>query len=384
MKFDIVNSNKLDTFLLNITEKIKNIKKENYKLVSEISCEKFIKDNNYSSLYNFLYNQNKNNSKYSNIKTNINTKYLSKYCNIKEYILNNNFISSIIRNKILIDFTYLNIYESESNNIKLYYFKDSKHNSKFDNRIINNVFRIINILKNLTNNFNTSNVIIFPTLFRKEIPTKYKPLGPNECNSGATFYNFSKENNGVIVIWRLEELYKVLIHELLHSFYCDFELIKNDVQIYNNYYLNEAYTETLATVLNCVIKGVFNDKDINYIKSLLVNEMNHSINQVCKIILYYKIDNRNFYNYFLNNFEEKTNVFSYYILKSALLFELPLFINVVNTKLDIIHTNIEYFINLVDKSFQSQKYKKILFNCLRKYRINRNNNSLRMTITDIN
>ena len=382
MIIDIVNSNKLDAFLINIMDRIKNIKKQNFKLVSDISCEKFIKNNNYDSLYDFLYNENKNKNKYSNIKKNINTNYLSKYCNIKKYILNNDFISPNISKKILIDFTNLSIYESDNKDIKLYYFKENKDQSAIHNKIINNVFNIINILKKLTNNLKISNIIIFPTLFKKEIPKKYKPLGPGECNSGATFFKFSREQNGVVVIWRIEELYKVLIHELLHSFYCDFELIQNDIQIYNKYYLNEVYVETLATLLNCIIKGIFNNKDIHYIKNLLVDEMNHSINQVCKIMLYYKIKKNNFYNYFINHFEEKTNVFSYYVLKSSLLFELPLFTDLIDTNLKIININIEFFLNLVDRSFKSKKYKKILFDCLNRYRIN--DNSLRMTITDIN
>ena len=109
--------------------------------------------------------------------------------------------------------------------------------------------------------------------------------------------------------------------------------------------------------------------------------MNHSINQVCKIMYFYDIAYDDFHNFFIHDFEEKTNVFSYYVLKSALLFELPLFIKLIGYNLEINNDNLPIFIHLVEMSFKSTKYNKILLNCLNRYK--NINKSLRMTITDI-
>ena len=365
MKSNVLNEilNKINKYMFKV----------NYKLVHGVSCQDFIK-NNSKNLYNFLYNNN--NDSNNNYIIDLNVKYLSKFCNIKSYLYDNNFLSKNIRDTILLKYNYLNYYKSH--NIELFLFrKDEKEN----NKLLKNIFNITYIIKKLTNNNKVNKIIIFPTEYKKILPNKFKILGPDECNSGATFYNFNRKHNGVIIIWRIEELYKVLIHELLHSLFCDIHLIDHEIKIYNKFYLNEVYIETLATILNCLIKTSYHNKNIEYTRSLILKEKNHSLLQFCKIINYYNIPINNIQEYFINEFEEKTNVFSYYVMKLAILFDIPSFLNLIGYNLELNKYNLMKFYELCDLSFRSNKFNNKVQYCLKKYKDL--DNSFRMTINDI-
>ena len=123
---------------------------------------------------------------------------------------------------------------------------------------------------------------------------------------------------------------KVLIHELIHSNLIDSKIIfSKKTNEFSNLFcvdykilLNEAFTETFATLINLFyihIKCNFKKDDLN---TMFFNELKYS-NYICsKILQFYEIDKIS--NTLKNNeinikFPQKTNVFSYYILKNILL-----------------------------------------------------------------
>lgn len=172
----------------------------------------------------------------------------------------------------------------------------------------------------------------------------------DNVNSGVTFFY---QDLPLIVIYRKEELLKVLIHELLHLYethpieqydiYYD-DYCKNNWKINRNGSLNlyEGYVETLATILHsfiytyCIhkrkttiarIKKVIN-KEINYSKKLL-----NDIRSLQK-------DN------YLN---EETNVFSYFYVKTSLIQDLDSFFVSIDPNNYCIHDSykISYFNNVL-------------------------------------
>ena len=246
------------------------------------------------------------------------------------YFKDNSFTSSNIKNKIKIELKY-GYQFTNNNNIIIYYTK--KEITKIP-LIIENMFLIINTLKKLFNRNFFQRVIFFETLEKKEFPQKDNLiLGSNEVNTGLTINNDfnNHSHNGDIILYRKEELLKVLIHELIHSNLIDRKIIKSDsVTKFSNIFcvnyqilLNEAFTESIALIINLFyihIKCKFNKKMLN---SMFQNEINYS-NYICsKILNYYKIDKIGDIIKKDKNcstiFPQKSNVFSYYFLKNILI-----------------------------------------------------------------
>lgn len=179
---------------------------------------------------------------------------------------------------------------------------------------------------------------------KKKLNSSIKLIGPNEINSGSTsfsnFYNPDPNYPNPILIWREEEMFKVLIHELLHSFLFDDKLrgintdpIKKLFKVPKNMEirLSEAYTETWAVFLNSLIIASQYKKSWFKFQEILRMEMLFSCFQIAKVLLFFGFsDIHDFYksknNNKLKNFQQKTSVFSYCIIKGALLFSIDKFL----------------------------------------------------------
>jgi hypothetical protein len=153
--------------------------------------------------------------------------------------------------------------------------------------------------------FDTINIGVFEDTTPKRLPRrKGSSLTPDHVNSGLTYLN--GEYGGVrILLYRVEEMEKVLCHELIHL-YEAVEINDPKFQTINLMWqkefgvdvnLNEALTELLATVLhNYAI-----DKDIR-------DELPFSLD-VC----------RRLRSHFSNTWKQTTHAFSYYYVKTILL-----------------------------------------------------------------
>ena len=109
----------------------------------------------------------------------------------------------------------------------------------------------------------TLKIYLYLTNKKKTLPlNNIVPLNKNNVNSAVTY---SCSMNGEILIFRKEEWFKCLIHELFHSLCLDFIGLYSDIDvksylrnvfcIKSEYLLSESYNEWWATNLNCLILG---------------------------------------------------------------------------------------------------------------------------------
>jgi hypothetical protein len=169
--------------------------------------------------------------------------------------------------------------------------------------------------------------------------TNVEIIDEDNVNTGFTK---TCQSNGEIVVYRLEEWFKVLLHESMHNFGLDFSdmdntachnkilalfPIKSDVNLY------EAYTEFWARIMNIVFCSYSNASDKTDINEMLTNseffvnfERIFAFYQMSKVLDFMDIEYRHLiektaYSESLRKtfYKENTNVLSYYILALVLL-----------------------------------------------------------------
>lgn len=180
-----------------------------------------------------------------------------------------------------------------------------------------------------------------------------KILGPNEVNGGATIMT----DNPSIVMWRKEEILKVLIHELVHAFAYDHSregdeasLVKHYQQKYNvsSQVLNifEAYTEIWAELIHCYLLSdyILKHKKLKISKYELFNalvqiERKFSLEQGQKVLHLHQEE-------ITKDMNKETNVLPYYVVVAEIYESLQNFLQFClhyNTKFIHIKNLNEYF-----------------------------------------
>ena len=170
---------------------------------------------------------------------------------------------------------------------------------------------------------------IFMTPFKKHSPLEpYHSIKPVNINSGSCHFRGGKAFE--INLWRQEELYKVLCHELCHFFkidninqsYYDFKTMFN---IQGDVKPQEAMTEMNGILIHHLHAAFhFNPNKTNVIQNfctLVKLDTCHSILNVAKILKHFGFDS--FQDLKCGSsctLRQDTSVFSYYILKCALLY----------------------------------------------------------------
>jgi hypothetical protein len=307
----------------------------------------------------------------------------------------NTFVSSNIRKTL---HKYIYVHEFVCNQIRILYFSN---NIKLTVKSINDVYLCIYRVHAITKLFNNNKPIIisiFPTLFKKTInklSKKIKPLGTKNVNSGLTFYSLSDNDNGTIIIWRYEELKKVLIHELFHAIYIDLGLILNE-NLFKKYMkinfklnkfigVNESYVETIASIFNILLYIIETTKSKSYIKDYIHIELFYCITKASQILNYY---NFNSLDELIKSkqkvFNQNSNVFSYYILKTMILYKFDKIICILNKSKCIynylmLNTNKKCSNNYlhVISSIYTKQFDMMIKNIIKKHKFI--NSSLRMT-----
>lgn len=171
---------------------------------------------------------------------------------------------------------------------------------------------------------------------RKKLPSiKNHILESQNVNSAFTYG--CREHNK-IVIYRYEEWKKVLIHETMHMFNFDFnhenffnlkKTLQKTFQINSEYLAFETYCESIASIWYSSYEAYKLTKNlrffINYLEAILFNETYHFAKQSNKILnhfdCHYKSINK------CKNYNENTNVFCYYILKTICFIQLDEFLS---------------------------------------------------------
>jgi hypothetical protein len=145
-----------------------------------------------------------------------------------------------------------------------------------------------------------------------------------------------------IVVFRKEEWFKVLIHETFHNFGLDFSDMNNDIvhkcilSIFNvksDVNLYESYTEFWAEIINALFCSFSDLKDKTDIHQFLSNsefyinfERRYSFFQLVKVLDFMGLQYTDLYSNTEHSkmlrehlYKEKTNVLSYYVIKSVLI-----------------------------------------------------------------
>lgn len=183
---------------------------------------------------------------------------------------------------------------------------------------------------------NTLDIYIYQTPFSKTLPDAVSTtIGTNNVNTAFTTWCSPKSE---IVIYRDEEWFKVFIHETFHNLGLDFSDVdhkQNDIlmtKLFNiensnsSFRIYESYCEVWAEILNGFFVSFFQCENESACKNkfnkYMQKQIGFSVFQLVKILNYYHSN----YSEFINKktpivkFKENTYVFSYYIVKTILLF----------------------------------------------------------------
>lgn len=182
---------------------------------------------------------------------------------------------------------------------------------------------------------------IYFTEYKKGFPNNStKELTPQHVNSG---YSYVCSPNNTIVVFRLEEWFKVFIHESLHSYglqplsHTETEIdhalhqiipLKADIKVC------EAYVETWARIINAMYSAIYNSNNENEFHTIL--DFTLRIESLFSVVQSYRV--LSFLDltytqsidpsciYASTIYTEKTNIFSYYVLCGAFMFNPYVFI----------------------------------------------------------
>lgn len=359
-------------------------------IINEIKKLNISKSKNYSKIENSILIDNFDNqiiNKYnSKMKDILNENYdLYNFLDESFYgnKLNCKFVSSRIIRDIINKLNVKTIYDSKNRNIIIF------SNETIDDKLIEKIDSIFNFFDIITKKNNNYHLEIFLSSKKKYLNENYGLFLPDNINSGATL------PGKFIYIFRKEELIKVLFHELVH--YLNLDMIEYQDEFKSLYHKinldadminpNEAYTETLALLLLNIWEYYYLNLDIDinyYVNKKLTIELGWSYFQICKILKYFGCYN-SYEDLFTNKciFKQKTNVLSYFFLKTYFLQNInlilkdfkinSLYVNYSKIKSIIYHTNLQdpifsNNINRILKSYdstnKSKEYYSLRMTCI--------------------
>ncbi len=270
-------------------------------------------------------------------------------------------------------------YSSNKVNLNIFY------TNSIDNRLIVIFLIKIYCLLELYNIHNQDfSLLLYFTDCKKQINNQYRILTSKNVNSGLTIHEL---NTFKIIIFREEEMEKVIIHELIHAlnidipFRKDFQLYENSIKCHfnvsktNQINIFEAFTESLGVYYNTLFNCILTNTDFY---EVFTNEIKFSILQSIKILKFYKLSIHDFFNKdkcFVGNNDwiEKSSILSYYFLKTITILHIDDFFN------KKINNNSSYVKFLIDNSSSFinllHKYESLYSKCMTK--------SLRMTLYEL-
>lgn len=213
-----------------------------------------------------------------------------------------------------------------------------KQANLFFNKCLKKIFLWLNIVQEHVRQgcSDSLTICIIFTNHKKEIDKHNEILTPIHIN---TAFTTSCKKNTSICIYRKEEWFKVFIHETFHCLGLDFSHTDNfesedlitkvfKVQNRNGIRVYESYCEIWAEIFNIILFSFLKTKTktdfYDLFEKQLNRELSFSLFQSTKILQYHKLT----YDSLVSSdcktisFKEDTQVLSYYILKTILLFYL--------------------------------------------------------------
>lgn len=281
-------------------------------------------------------------------------------CNLHELLYNNPFVSLDVQHHAESVDMIKYIYNTSEFNLTIYE-PDIKCKLYYDINKIIHIIKFMNELGKLNNSTNVPNICIFCGLQRKQLLYLTNKLCPDNINSG------SSVRGKYVRIWRAEEIYKVLIHELIHFHKLDFHYNSKNYDLLLKYYIdtynvkgidcpNESYTETLAVIIHSLFISFYHKYTI---ENVLKYEIIFTLFQISKILKFFDINKIEDLKY--KPINQTTSVFSYFIVKGSLLTSLRLFLEYINYDIKnlSIENKVESFQNLIKLSMNKEYFKLI-------------------------
>lgn len=249
-------------------------------------------------------------------------------------------------------------------------------------------------------------IYFYMTPFTKHLPTiSSDVLDAINVNTGVTTTCPYKSE---ILVYRKEEWFKVFIHETIHNFGLDFsdmnttECTRIILQLFpvtSDVNLFESYTECWAELMNtmlCSFNHLDNKLDIdifiNNTIMLLDIERAHSVFQMVKVLDFMGLTYSDLYSKKASakelrdqSYKENTNVLSYYVIKTILLMNYPLFLGWCNLRnepmIQFTKTlaNQKSYCDLIHKLHKH----KMLLSAVKYYEHRKSDTNLKMTICEI-
>ena len=197
----------------------------------------------------------------------------------------------------------------------------------------------LSVTKKVFNNSEFLDLKIVSNPYKKCIPGCPKDfIRQKNANSGACYPHIS------ISLWRLEEIDKVSLHEFIHFVGFEFrnnpeitEFLKSSYKICNSCKTNpfEAQTEICGVFLHAIFSSIDLKNQVTW-EEIIELETCFALFQCAKLLKYFGFNSwEEFYipmgkdnN---NVLKQKTNIFSYYVLKTILLYHLNDWINFQKT-----------------------------------------------------
>ncbi len=251
----------------------------------------------------------------------------------------------------------------------------------------------------------TYNITMYATEFKKGLYNGFQNMiEARHVNSGYYYYNPIKKQ-GNIVIYRKEEWFKVLIHELFHNLNLDFNTQKicyksmfSDVFfVQSEMLLNESFVEFWARTINCAIIAYMNVPNITLeeyqpIFNLNINiETLFSMHQAIHLLDIFGLNYEHIIDSKYKNttsllYRENTNAFVYYIITSIFMYNFDKTIQwFTNNEFDMLKYNkSEREVMIFNYYLKSLVKNKNYMNTMNRLKINMIKNvGLRMTIFEM-
>ena len=230
-------------------------------------------------------------------------------------------------------------------NIKLYFITEDVHiELKLEeyNKHVDSIIMWLYILNEYASKQCSSNLVVYFyfTSLEKKLPnSNIHILDENNVN---TAFTTTCPKDSEIVVYRKEEWFKVFIHESFHNFALDFSDMNNTActnfildifPVQSDVNLYESYTEFWAEIMNALFCSFVSLKNKNNVEEFLSNseffinfERTYSFFQLAKTLgfmglTYTDLFSKNGHRKVLREtlYKEKSNVLSYYVIKTILM-----------------------------------------------------------------
>jgi hypothetical protein len=301
--------------------------------------------------YNYINYVNKNGNYYKvTVKKILTASQISKPQNF-----NSNSFPELVRNHIdkltMSEITYdFSLYGRK---IKIHFIVEEdnvEQNIKVYNKHVETMLMWLYILNQYSSKkcANSLVVYLYFTSLEKRIPSS-NIIILDEINVNTAFTTTCPKDSE-IVVFRKEEWFKVFIHETFHNFGLDFsdmnnnephKYILNIFKVDSNVNLYEAYTEFWAEIINALFCSFYSLKNKDNIAEFLSNaeffinfERTFSFFQLVKTLDFMGLTYKDLYSETErsrvnreNLYKEKTNVLSYYVIKTVLINNYQLFLS---------------------------------------------------------